>query len=245
MLINRALRRLGYKLVRTSKTGGGYIDATETVKAARAQGLSVREYVESVWNQQGCTERVIEEMRTAGCLVPCDRIVEVGPGTGRYLEFVLQQVSPKRCDIYETADDWATWLASTYAPTVVRQPADGHTFSHTPNQSCGLVHAHGVFVYLSLLHAFEYFQEMVRVCAPQGHICFDFYQAEAFDEPMLMRWLAYPERYPVVLPSSLVESFFAHQGCELVHEFDNPHGHGQSHYVLFRRSGVPLDVEIE
>ena len=97
------------------------------------------------------------------------------------------------------------------------------------------MHAHGVFVYLSLLHAFEYFLEMIRVCAPQGYICFDFYQAEAFDEPMIMRWLEYSERYPVALPSRHLESFFTHQGCELVHEFENPHGHGHSHYVVFRK----------
>ena len=79
-LINRALRRLGYNLVRISKSGRGYSDATETVEAARANGVSIREDAESV-----------------------------------------------------------------------------------------------------------------RVCSPQGHMCFDFFRAKAFDEPLIMRWLEYPK----------------------------------------------------
>jgi hypothetical protein len=156
---------LGYEVVPLRKTGGGHIDAVQTIHAANLQGQSVCEYVESLWDQHGWTDRVIEEMRKAGSLIPCDRVCEIGPGTGRYLERVLQKVSPRQYDIYETANDWATWLESTYAPFVVRQPADGHTLRHTPSGSCGLVHAHGVFVYLPFLHAFEYFVEMARVCA--------------------------------------------------------------------------------
>jgi hypothetical protein len=225
---------LGYEFVRIGKRYG-YIDVKATVEAARSKGLSVCEYVEELWDQQGSTARVVQEMRKTGCLIPCQRVCEIGPGTGRYLELVLQEAHPQQCEIYETADDWATWLARTYAPCVVRQPADGRTLRHTPSGSCGLVHAHGVFVYLSLLHAFEYFAEMIRVCRPQGSIVFDFYPAERFDEAMILRWLEHDERYPVVLPAVHVQSFFINRGCHLIHEFDNPHGRGQSHYFIFRK----------
>src|SRR5262245_23284119 len=90
-------------------------------------------------------------------------------------------------------------------------PMVAHCHRHPAGPVC-LVHAHGVFVYLSLLHAFEYFLEMIRECTPHGHICFDFFRTEAFDEPMIMRWLEYPDRYPVVLSSRLVESFFTQHG---------------------------------
>jgi hypothetical protein len=96
------------------------------------------------------------------------------------------------------------------------------------------VHAHGVFVYLSLLHAFEYFAEMIRVCRPHGSIVFDFYPAEEFDEAMILRWLQYDDRYPVVLPATHVRSFFMNRGCHLIHDFDNPHGHSRSHYFVFQ-----------
>ena len=119
---------------------------------------------------------------------------------------------------------------------MVRQAADGRTLRHTPSRSCGLVHAHGVFVYLNLLHTFEYFAEMIRVCRPQGSIVFDFYPAEEFDETTILRWLQYKDRYPVVLPAMHLQSFFTNRGCHLVHQFDNPHGHGYSHYFVFRAS---------
>jgi SAM-dependent methyltransferase len=232
--VNRCLRPVGYQLVRNGCYGGRYIDAKATVQAAKARGQSVCEYVEELWDQQGATARVVQEMSKVGCLAPGERVLEIGAGTGRYLELVLRKISPEQYEIYETADDWASWLANTYGPYVVRQPADGRTLRYAPSHSCGWVHAHGVFVYLSLLHAFEYFAEMIRVCKPQGSIVFDFYPAEAFDEAMILRWLQYDDRYPVVLPAAHVRSFFVNRGCCLIHEFDNPHGHGRSHYFVFR-----------
>jgi ubiquinone/menaquinone biosynthesis C-methylase UbiE len=225
---------MGYKIVCLGASIGGYIDAKATVQAAQARGQTVCEYVETLWGQQGATRAVVEEMNKAGCLTPCKRVLEIGPGTGRYLELVAQKVLPQQYDIYETADDWATWLEKTYSPPVVRQPADGRSLRQTPDKSCGLVHAHGVFVYLSFLHCFEYFLEMMRVCMRGGWIVFDFFSPESFDEAMVMRWLEFPDRYPVVLPSDLVYSFFTRRGYRLEHEFDNPHGHGFSHYVIFK-----------
>ena len=235
-IVNKGLHKLGCEPLRRKNYGGGYIDANDTISAAQAKGLSVREYVEELWGQKDGTMRVIEEMRQTGCLIPCERVLEIGPGTGRYLELVLQRISPKQYDIYETADDWASWLAKTYSPPVVRQPADGHTLRQTPAKSCGLVHAHGVFVYLNALHCFEYFLEMMRVCSRGGWIVFDFYPSETFDEAMIMHWLEYPDRYPVLLPAELVRSFFACRGYRPAYEFENPYGHGFSHYIVFKNN---------
>jgi SAM-dependent methyltransferase len=232
---NRFLHHLGYKIERVSTGRGGYIDAKATVEAAKTKGQTICEYVETLWDQRGCTARVIEEMRNVGCFTSPGRVVEIGTGTGRYLEYVLKEMRPTLYDIYETADDWATWLAETYGPIVVRQPADGRTLIHTASQSSELVHAHGVFVYLSILNSFEYFSEMYRVCAPGGHIVFDFYPAAAFDEAAIDRWLQSEHRFPVVLPGDHVHAYFARRDCDLIHEFDNKHGQGYSHYFIFRR----------
>src|SRR5688572_8880247 len=122
--MNSVLRPMGLRFMRIEKKNG-YIDAKATVQAAKDAGQSVCEYVENLWGQgqRGATARVIQEMSKAGCLAPCERVLEIGPGTGRYLELVLRKISPEQYEIYETADDWATWLASTYGPCVVRQPA--------------------------------------------------------------------------------------------------------------------------
>lgn len=236
-VVNLILRRFGYELVRISKMGGGYIDAVETVHAASLRDQSVCEYVESLWDQGGWTDRVIEEMQKAGSLFSCDRVCEIGPGSGRYLERVLKRISPKQYDIYEIADDWATYLEDAYTPTVVPQPTDGRTLKHTLSESCGLVHAHGVFVYLPFLQVFEYFAEMVRVCAPCGYVVFDFYSDEHFDTDVINRWLTSPERYPVILPRRTVLKYFKDRRLHVIHEFENKHGHSFSHYVILRREG--------
>jgi len=232
--INCCLRPTGFKLVR-AWSPGGYIDAKTTVQAAQARGQSVCEYVEAMWNQPGATGRVIEEMKKAGCLAPCKRVLEIGPGTGRYLELVLQTAGPEQYDIYETAEDWATWLSTTYAPLVWRQPADGHTLRNTPSESCALVHAHGVFVYLKIIDAFMYFAEMIRVCEPQGFVVFDFFPAEVFGEDTIRRWFDFPDRYAAVLPGEHVKSFFVNRGFDPVHEFHHVHGPGHSNYFIFRK----------
>jgi SAM-dependent methyltransferase len=234
-IVNRCLLPLGYKIVPAGYGLGTYIDMAATVAGAKAKGQTVCEYVETLWNQKGSTARVIEEMKRSGCFTTLNNVLELGPGTGRYLDFVLREAKPRRYEIYETARDWAGWLAETYSPTVIRQHADGHTLHQTPSQSCELVHGHGVFVYLSLLHSFEYFSEVCRVLAPGGYLVFDFLPAAKFDEPTINRWLKTENRYPVVLPDEHVRKYFAGKGFKLIHEFDNRYGEGHSHYFVFRR----------
>lgn len=147
-IVNRLLGLYGYEIVPGHTRQRSYIPATETIKAAQSQGQSVCEYVEELWGQQGETERVVQAMLQAGCCESANHICEIGPGTGRYLELTIRSCSPNHYDIYEIADDWAEYLAHTYAPTVVRQLADGRTLSATSTESCGLVHAHGVFACL-------------------------------------------------------------------------------------------------
>jgi phospholipid N-methyltransferase len=218
--------------------GTAYIGAQNTIQAAKQLNLSVRDYLEQLWDQQGCTERVIDHMRQAGCFSECRRIVEIGPGTGRYLELVLRHASPQQYDIYETALDWAEWLEREYSPPVVRQLADGYSLKQTPDNTCGLVHAHGVFVYLPLVHCFEYFLEMMRVCGPQGYIVFDYYSAQHFDSAMLMRCIQSGQRYPVVLPDHTLQDFFRQRDFVPIQWFENKHGSGLSQYIVFRNDSV-------
>jgi SAM-dependent methyltransferase len=234
------LRPFGRRLTRPDpphRKTHGYIDARATVAAARAARQTICEYVETLWDQRGATLRVVNEMETAG-LGPCERVLEIGPGTGRYLELVCKLVNPKQYDIYEIADDWAEWLVETYSPPVIRQPADGHTLRSTPTASCDLVHAHGVFVYLNLTNAYEYFVEMLRVCVPGGLLAFDCFPAETFNEDMIIYWLEHGHRYPVALMEEHLRSLFKKGGCKMVREFDNKYGCGKSHYLVFQKGLV-------
>ncbi|GAK55291.1 hypothetical protein U27_02123 [Candidatus Vecturithrix granuli] len=235
--ISSCFNTFGYELRKKYIDGAGYIDADETVKTAQTKGQCVRDYVETIWDQKGRTQQIVKEMKNAGSLIPCHRVCEIGPGTGRYLELIIQQVQPAQYDIYEIADDWAAWLERTYSPVVVRQPTDGHTLQHTPNECCGLVHAHGVFVCLPLVYAFEYFRDMIRVCHYGGYVVFDFYPESAIDNHAIEMWLASHRYYPVILPRVAVIDYFSKHNFVLIHEFSTKHGHSFSHYVIFRKQG--------
>lgn len=156
---------LGFKVTRRKSH---YIDAKKTIRNAKQLGKTVCEYVEEIWNIKGNTDTIITKLKEVGAFRHCNEVLEIGPGTGRYLESVLKEVKPSHYHIYEIDKDWANWLQKTYKPFVIAHPADGHSLSATPDNFCGLVHAHGVFVYLPFLTAFEYFSEIVRVCLQGG-----------------------------------------------------------------------------
>lgn len=176
---------------------GGYIDCRKTVRAANDAGLSVCEYVEKLWDQQGQTNdtisRIMECLPAAGFKTVC----EIGPGTGRYLELILRDhltASPANYEFYETALDWADWLPQEYH--VTRRDADGRRLSQTKDRSIDFVHAHGVFVYTSLLTTCSYIQEMGRVAKPGGSIAFDICSEDCFPEDVLNMWLDSGHQYP-------------------------------------------------
>ncbi|HVE76718.1 MAG TPA: class I SAM-dependent methyltransferase [Actinomycetota bacterium] len=231
-------RRLGFDLVSTGAAREStYIEADATIAAARSAGVSVTAYVEDLWDQQGATKRVIDWMAQVGCLGGVTNVLEIGPGTGRYLERVLEKTHCSRYEIYETAQDWSKWLSGRYGPTVAVRSADGHSLSATADKTCELVHAHGVFVYLNVLNTYEYLFEMDRVCAPGGVLVFDFYPAEAFDEKTARAWLAHPERYATVIAEANIRDLFIRRGYTVLGEMDNPHGRGVSRYLALRKPG--------
>lgn len=230
--LRAGLRPLGFTLAPLRRRAE-YIDATETITAAQAQGVSVATYVEQLWNEPGISEHVVQEMAGCASLAHCERVCEIGPGTGRFLERVLPRVSPTQYDIYELDDGWAEYLASRYP--VTRQPTDGRTLAATPDSSCGLVHAHGVFIYLKLVAGFEYFQEMARVCAPDGYLVFDYYPDDYLTPELIREWLTFPDRYQVSIPRSLLLAFFADLGFSPVYGFRNRCYRGESEYVVLRR----------
>ena len=152
------------------------------------------------------------------------------------MELIIKRTSPKQYEYYETDTAWADWLSRKYGPVAIRQPADGRSLSQTADGSVDLVQAHGVFVYIPMLQSFEYFQEMIRVCKNNGHIVFDVFPVERFDEATISKWLQHDERYPVILPTASLISFFEKRACKLVHQFDNPYGHSLSRYFIFEKN---------
>ena len=107
-----------------------YIAAGQIVSAAERERLSVCDYVENLWGQQGGTQQVIDRMASCGVFEAENPVVlEIGPGTGRYLEKILTKLKPARYEIYESCTRLAEWLQSRYP--VVLHEADGASLKQT------------------------------------------------------------------------------------------------------------------
>lgn len=229
-LIRNALESQGYTIKRT---GLGYIDAKRTIAAAQQAGLGVGDYVEQLWDKVGEGERVIQRILNHGGLPVRPDVLEIGPGTGRYLAKVLAHLTPQRYEIYETDPGWAGWLARSYP--VLRQPADGHNLRATADASIDLVHAHGVFVYLPFLTVWRYWQEIWRVTRPGGMVAFDIFSEDCFTETDLQCWLDSGETYPCILPANYAIAAFQQAQFTLVERFLVPCCESRSEYLVFRR----------
>ena len=132
------------------------------ISAAAAAGLSVGDYVDVTYNVAGATQGTIDGMSGLGVFsAPVETVLEIGPGSGRYLEKVVRKCAPARYEIYETAQAWADYLERRHR--VVRQPASGSSLSDTADASIDLVHAHKVFVCTPFLITCRYWLEMLRV----------------------------------------------------------------------------------
>lgn len=229
--LNFLLATTGFKLVRKHL---GYISAKETVDAAKRSGLSVCDYVEKIWNQQGDTQRVIDKMKELGIFNgTIKNICEIGTGTGRYLEKIIKICNPTGYESYETAKDWAEWLANKY--NIIAHDADGKSLSYTKSSSIDLVHAHGVFIYLPFLSSYRYFQEIVRVTNDNGYVTFDIYSEDCFDDDTVNHWLQSDHNYPCFLSKQYVKYFFVKRGFSLIGDFFNRYGEGKSHYLVFKK----------
>jgi SAM-dependent methyltransferase len=233
-MIRGALRPTGYHIVRRS-AGLGYIDAAATIAAAKKQQISVPQYVARLWNEEGWVEKVTQFILNTASFPPSPVIVEIGPGTGRFLEQIYSLLKPSRYEIYETNEGWARYLAATYP--VERLPASGKDLSDTPDGSCDLVHAHFVFAYLPVVAAFRYFSEMCRILKPGGYAIFDAYLDDQCNLSTIEEWCRHSDVFQVVLPRQPVIEFFSKHGCQkLPSELDMKVFRGKSRYLIFRKS---------
>lgn len=238
-LANDLLYRYGYTI---TKTGIDYFGAKNTVAAARARGLSVCQYCESIAEdprKRGRRDRIIARLTAAGAFANASRVCEIGAGTGIYLEKVIDLAHPGIYEVYETDRGWVHFLMSEYGrrteTRLICHTADGSTLSSTPDSSTDLVHAHGVFTCLPLLHTLHYLKECVRICRPGGQIAFDCYLDSTFSSlSVAENWLAGPYRSPVVIPKQLLQEFAASNNLFNVASFSEIHGSGAVDYLVWQ-----------
>jgi hypothetical protein len=238
---NKILSPLG---VRVTRSGHDWSDPRQflpfaaTLSAARAAGLSVSDYVDVTYNVAGATQATIDEMDKLGVFSrPRRTVLEIGPGTGRYLEKVIRKCSPERYEIYETAEGWAHYLESRYG--VLRRPCTGSDLSSTPDGSIDLVQAHKVFVCTPFLISCRYFLEMLRVAKRNADVVFDIVTERCMDDDTLGLWIADAPNhgnYPAIFPREFAIRFFEERQAEFTGSFFVPMRPGRTEVLVFRKS---------
>lgn len=88
----------------------------------------------------GVTQLTIDNLVSLGVYSGAiNWVVEIGPGSGRYVEKTLSVCSPSRYEVYETAAKWGSYVAKK--SNVLLQPTDGRSLTATPNESADIVQA--------------------------------------------------------------------------------------------------------
>jgi hypothetical protein len=150
-----------------------FIPFKQTTEKANMAGMSIGDYVDAVMNGvPGMTQDAINIMASLGVFSkPIGTVVEIGPGTGQYLEKTLKAARPSRYEIYETAAPWSAYLVKTY--NVTSQPTNGYALTYTADSSADMVQAHKVFSTVPFQATCCYWHEMSRVIGPGGWAVFD------------------------------------------------------------------------
>ncbi|MGV9313896.1 methyltransferase domain-containing protein [Streptomyces sp. NPDC003691] len=240
--VKRLLARTGFDIVRSTNNRGGvddFIPFEATMRAARAAGMSVGDYLDDVMNgTPGATRSTIDELRALGVFAAGPKtVLEIGPGSGRYLEKTLKECSPERYEIYETAAPWAAYLVETFG--VVTRPTEGSSLAATPDGSIDLVQAHKVFNTVTFLCAVRYFFEMARVVRPGGRIVFDVMTETCLDPGTVRTWATEGgvghDSYPAAIPRQTCVDLFADLGCTLEGSFLAPLGVATTEVLVFEK----------
>jgi SAM-dependent methyltransferase len=235
LCVNPLLKFAGVELAPKNIGGGAYISCRSTITSAHRAGLTVPAYVAQIWEELGVVEQFVQYLRDLIPLSQCSKILEIGAGTGRFLEPISRLASPASYEVYETNSDWADYLVRTY--NVTAHKADGRSLVQTPDASQNLVHAHCVFVYLPISVAFGYFHEMCRVCAPGGFIVFDCFLSDRQTLSSIERWRKNHDEWQMILPREPIIALFTQSGFETVaadYEMKTFRS-GYSQYLIFRR----------
>jgi SAM-dependent methyltransferase len=239
--VNTALLPLGIQVVglhdRTDVST--FIPLEETLAGARRAGLSVGDYIDTVMSKTpGATQNTIDQIAALGVFSgQAQSVVEIGPGSGRYLEKTMKRCSPSHYEVYETSAPWAAYVAREYG--VLVQPTDGCSLHPTATESVDLAQAHKVFSTIPFIETCRYWPEMARVTKPNGYVVFDIVTEDWSNYESFRIWAesSVPNcsSYPAVMPRRVAVDYFERVGFTLVGTFLAPMGPGRTEVFVFKK----------
>lgn len=235
--IDRSLNKYGFRL---QPTGSGYFNPSDVVPQAMQMNLSLCEYLEKT-NKGGVGVRrdfIVEEIfKTVHLQSP--NILEIGAGTGMYVEKFISNYNPAQYEVYETNQNWVEYLKKEYASkgNLKFHYADGMSLHQTMSKSVDLLTMHGVTVYIPVIESLNYLYEMYRVCKKDGFIIFDCFTDENFTLNTVNQWLEdkYKYTFPVVIPMKLINEFVEKNNLNLIKKFDIHYHASKSTYFIYKK----------
>lgn len=219
-----------------------FVPFTDTIEAAKRAGMSVGDYIDSVMNNiPGASQGTIDKMSSLGVFSGrIQSVLEIGPGSGRYLEKTLKACRPTRYEIYETAAAWADYVSQQYG--VIRQRTDGRSLAATATSSIDLAQAHKLFSTIPFIATCRYWLEMARVTKGGGYVVFDIVTDECLDRDAVELWaasgIANGSSYPAAMPRAVAKVFFESRGFSLVGSFFVPMPPGRTETFVYRKTGA-------
>jgi hypothetical protein len=218
-----------------------FLPFKETLAAAKAAGLSVGDYLErkQAHGARSARDQTMEGLAASGVFDSSfERVCEIGPGSGRYLERTVERCKPKLYEIYETSSEWGDWVVHQYG--VQARICDGRTLSETESDSVDLAQAHRVFPGVPFLCTVSYFQEMARVVRAGGWVVFDIMTEACFSPEHLDAWFrANPWQWawsPHMISREFTISMFADRGLRLEASFFVPLHPAITECMVFRKT---------
>jgi hypothetical protein len=240
--VNKSLAPVGIAIKRIDEHDwsdvANFIPFKQTMDAAHMAGMSVGDYADSVMNGvPGSSQSTIDKMASLGVFSePMRTVVEIGPGTGRYLEKTLKAARPSRYEIYETSGPWSAYLVKEYH--VALQRTNGHSLSDTADGNADMVHAHKVFSGVPFIATCCYWHEMARVIRQGGWAVFDVVTERCLDGDSMLTWAKSGVRngsYPAVMPREVAVHFFGDRGFTLAGSFIVPMPPGTTELLVFKK----------
>ena len=233
--VNQVLAPAKLEFLKKGNEFQDYIPWKQTLLDAEKSGLSLSDYIDNNFNVPGTTQLTIDKMAELDVFdKPIRRVCEIGPGSGRYLEKVIDRCHPESYEIYETSRDWRNWLMEKYK--VVAQPTDGTSLSSTPSKSINLIHTHKMLYGNSILIIFRYFMEMIRVTRDDGVIVFDLLTAECMNNELLEKWASSGVTHAQSMtPRQVALDYFAAHRFHYCGGFIVPMAPGLTEYFVFKK----------
>lgn len=233
--VNQALALGGVELVRVGKEFQDYIPLKQTLADAEKAGLPLGDYIDQRFNVPGTTQATIDKMAELGVFANgLNKVCEIGPGSGRYLEKVVNLCKPRYYEIYETSQDWREWLVKTYM--VVAQNTDGASLSSTPSDSMDLVHTHKVLYGNPIMIICRYFSEMARVTRSGGCLVFDLITEGCLTDELIDMWIRSDvDHAHSMTGKQFAIDYFSRHEFDYLGSFIMPLVPGVTEYVVFKK----------